>query len=736
MNVLFLTAHDFRTPRKVSLHFIAERLAAAGNPVRFFSLRYSWLSTRRPDGRHCIAERANREEQVNGVDCFLWKTLLHPFNTRIPLLRRVEGWLYDLYVALAPRLLRHWISEADVIVLESGIAPVFYDLAQRLNPRSRIIYVAADELDAIDVAWHVKRTLWRISPRLDYAVVNSPRMVRDFAPGTRRYFVPHGIDSETAQLGDPSPYQGGCNVVSVGSMLFDGNVFTQAATAHPEVTFHVIGCGQPRPGEWPANVRHYDEMPFTQTLAYIKHADAGVAPYLPTQIPASLADTSMKLQQYAFFGVPAICPQQVVGGYAHRFGYQADDPASIKAAVGQALAAGHHSGLPVLDWQQITDRYFNPSAFADTELPAVPARPDSHAYFFVETQFDNLGDALLNRELIRLMSQHADVTLGLSKVPDHFIDMLGRSFLDGFAQDRTHGRSRFLLGIAWRRILGEQSYLFLSPGGWIGDLDGRLNLRSWLHTGLYYLLAGLGVRICQLGVSYEDLGPKLKLQLKARSAAMFRHLVRDTLSEQTLATLSVRSDGRAPDLAFNAFLAEAPVSVNGITFSFRSDQYPEQGEEARLVVERILALLGTEQPVYFVYQVEKDRAINEQLASWVRERIGIPCQADDGCQRIADTQALYRRSARVVSNRLHSLLLAGSVGNRMLAAPIGVHNKKITALFQDIGLGACVCSAARVANLSRDELLAMAASAPALGEQKAQLERQVADLFALHQEGR
>ncbi len=50
-NYLVITAHDYRTPRRMTMHFIADELARRGT-TRFFSLRYSALSRLRPDGRH------------------------------------------------------------------------------------------------------------------------------------------------------------------------------------------------------------------------------------------------------------------------------------------------------------------------------------------------------------------------------------------------------------------------------------------------------------------------------------------------------------------------------------------------------------------------------------------------------------------------------------------------------------------------------------------------------------
>jgi len=51
-----------------------------------------------------------------------------------------------------------------------------------------------------------------------------------------------------------------------------------AAKELSDVTFHIIGGGVKAIGLEAPNLRLYDEMPFRQTIAFIRHADAGVAP--------------------------------------------------------------------------------------------------------------------------------------------------------------------------------------------------------------------------------------------------------------------------------------------------------------------------------------------------------------------------------------------------------------------------------------------------------------------------
>ena len=377
-NYLFLTAHDFRTPRKASTHFIAEEHARRGK-VRFFSLRYSWLSRYRPDGRHGIADRAGRVETVDDVDCYLWKTPLHPFNTRREWLRPLETVAFKLYAACAPAVLRQWIREADIIYFDSGTAVVFFDLACALNPAARKVYICADELDVINVAQFIKDTVYRISPLVSFNRLHSRSTIKDFAPGSTLRYIPQGIDPAIATQADPSPYRDGWNAVSLGSMLFDPKFVATAARLFPDVTFHVIGCGISRPSAWPANVVHYEEMKFRDTLPFIKHATFAVAPYRAASIPAYLADTSLKLTQYAFFGVPAVCPREVVGDSRLRFGYTLDDESSIYAAIAAALSSGHQPGAKVLSWLEVVDRFLDPEHYPETRMDVPETREAAEA---------------------------------------------------------------------------------------------------------------------------------------------------------------------------------------------------------------------------------------------------------------------------------------------------------------------------------------------------------------------
>ncbi len=365
---LVLSAHDYRSPRQASIHFITRELAKMGT-ARFFSLRYSNLSRYTHDPRLSLDSEANQIGFYYGVECYLWKTLFHPFNTRRPWLRLIENLMYSWYSQGRNPVLRRWISEADVILLESGVAPIFFDLIKQLNPSARVLYRASDALDTINVAEYVNQAFARAAPQINTIALPSKALADGIPSRHNLAFIPQGIDHSMAEQADPSPYGEGIHAVSVGSMLFDPQFFVLASRRFPEIQFHVIGSGHPRHPDYGPNVHIYGEMPFAKTLPYIKHAQLGIAPYSSVNLPVYLRDTSLKLIQYAFFGLPAICPHFIAADYSNRFGYELGNEESIAQAISHALhPAQPIRNQPVLNWGQVTERMLSPTAFADTEL--------------------------------------------------------------------------------------------------------------------------------------------------------------------------------------------------------------------------------------------------------------------------------------------------------------------------------------------------------------------------------
>lgn len=375
--VILSAFQDYRTKKRASIQHVADGLVAAGYPVTFISTRYSRLSARAGDSRIVLDDRSNRLETVNGVECYLWRTLLHPFSTGTPWIDALTPPLFDLYAAWPNAIFDDAIRRAQTVVVESSVAVIYLRRIRAANPHCRIIYYATDRLDTVGAHPYVQARLVADNALIDQVSVRSSAMAPAFPwARDRLYRLSFGIDpAEFGAIG-PSPYIGVRNAVSVGSMLFDPTVF-DAAEAVPDVNFHVIGCGQRFSA--PPNVRLYDEMPFTQTLPYLAHATIGIAPYRPAPGANYLGESSLKLAQYEYFGLPAVCPTFALAETPSRFGYEPGDTATIVRALQDALAAsGSVAPRTFPTWREVSEQLLHPRdrlVAADAALTSAASRP-------------------------------------------------------------------------------------------------------------------------------------------------------------------------------------------------------------------------------------------------------------------------------------------------------------------------------------------------------------------------
>jgi 2-beta-glucuronyltransferase len=365
---LLVTTNDYRTPRQGNMQFTARELAKRGK-TRFFSIGFSLLSRINGDPRSGLWSRSNVVETVDQIDCYLWRTPFHPGNLHAPWLERLSHAMFRLYVRIIPDVLIDWVRNSRTIYLESGLPVAFFETVRRLNPTAQIAYIASDDLKTINCANYLLEEFSRTGPQYDAVFAISPQLCKNFPAGTRSWYVPHGLDTTELRKPTRSPFGGGKHAVSVGNMLFDPSVIQIAALAFPDVTFHVIGAGPNAKALSALNIKLYGEMPWRDIVPYLQHANVGIAPYNGMATPY-LADTSMKLKQYGFVGLPAICPDIVAGSSPGRFGYQFGKPETIIEAMRKALASRRLAPQPTLTWSEHAERLVSPAAFEDCMIGA------------------------------------------------------------------------------------------------------------------------------------------------------------------------------------------------------------------------------------------------------------------------------------------------------------------------------------------------------------------------------
>lgn len=350
VRVLIISRHDYRTKRKASAHFLAKALADQGHEVRFFSVGYSWLSRLRSDSRAFLDSRANSWETVDGVHSYLWRGSWHAM--RMPFMGKRLGYLYDMWARSRCDALDEVAALADIIIVESGIAPMLIPRLRATAPDARLIYRAADLLSTAGVHPRVQQVLEQSCEAVDLVIVVAHAMLPHFDSfAAPKVVLRHGVDRDQISAATTSPYSSPRNIVSVGSMLFDPVAVTTAAERWPDWNFHLIGAPA---GNFPHNVVQHSEMPFASTLPYLRHADIGLAAYQKEAKSEYLAESSLKLLQYGAIGLPAVCPDFAVEPGSLRFGYDPDEPGSIIGALERAAQAPREP-LPVASWSEVAE---------------------------------------------------------------------------------------------------------------------------------------------------------------------------------------------------------------------------------------------------------------------------------------------------------------------------------------------------------------------------------------------
>lgn len=301
-------------------------------------------------------------------------------------------------------------------------------------------------------------------------------------------------------------------------------------------------------------------------------------------------------------------------------------------------------------------------------------------YYIVKTQFENLGDALINRELIKLMSNHGQLYINTRLVPSRFKKEIFN--LSNHENIKEVNFYIFFIQLILDSLFQKKPiYFFLNPGGYDGEIDTKSYLKKHVSYLFFLALKFLNVNICQLGISYSNLGIKHGRHIRKLSSTMHTHSVRDTLSKLHANSQNIAVSAVLPDLALNIpSYTKDNTSSFDILFSFRE---PKNLQTKNQIVDSIGKLLTTYPNSDIGYQVKFDEYFCKEIAHSISFK----------CLKILDMTAsidsnieLYSKYKFVVSNRLHVLLLALISGSTPIAAIELNENSKIVGIFHDLGL--------------------------------------------------
>jgi polysaccharide pyruvyl transferase WcaK-like protein len=317
-------------------------------------------------------------------------------------------------------------------------------------------------------------------------------------------------------------------------------------------------------------------------------------------------------------------------------------------------------------------------------------------FFSIKTQFGNLGDALINRLLIREALKYGDVIIDGSRCPKSFIDTLGISeSFELVGNDNNKIINSYLqlfYFVVFNRINNEDVYFFLNPGGLGQSLSLKSKISTYINNVLLHFYKLIGVKVCQVGVSFDKMNRTELLLQKMRSNALHKLYVRDNGSHKYLSENNFKLSGVYPDLAFylcdDEFLNYNNENNNSVCFSFRVDENNLDLHNLQLFLDEANSYFDDSYCFIFLSQVDRDNIFMKDIHKWFSENYLRNSEMFICSDNIDINSDVYKKCKYIFSNRLHVLLLGASNG----ACPVAViskgYNKKIENLFLDIDLDA------------------------------------------------
>lgn len=366
MNIVLLSNHWYLSPRKAGFHHLADSWHAQGHTVTFATVGFSLISYARRDFRtryNGIWQARNVMQNIRpGLDSFVHFTLLHPHTTLCAALDdQLAGFMakYDRY-PLGP--LRDRISQADVIVYESNAALYLVQLCRTLAPQARHIYRVSDDICTMRSTPNCMVALeQKIAPAFSLISVPCTALAQKFSGLPTVRVQTHGLTKEIFDACTVSPFATDTvNAVFSGLGFYDAQAVHSMAASQPQVDFHILGISRPQQ-EPPANVKYYGELPFSQTIPYIKFSHCGLYTLRQSSRPMQAYTDSLKIMQYRYCGLPIIAPSFLDLHREGIFYYTPANAESCADALKMALENGCHAeyAQEVHSWDEVSRSILN-----------------------------------------------------------------------------------------------------------------------------------------------------------------------------------------------------------------------------------------------------------------------------------------------------------------------------------------------------------------------------------------
>lgn len=306
--------------------------------------------------------------------------------------------------------------------------------------------------------------------------------------------------------------------------------------------------------------------------------------------------------------------------------------------------------------------------------------------FIVATQYDNMGDLLINKCLIDNIAEYGEVYLDTKKVPDSFKKILleHENVLELNSISRVSLKGKGLLLLPFLNKF-KFTHLFKSPGPFGGAISNSDKIRYYIF---YYIFRMMKQKKCNSYLIGNDLILKSDFDLrifKKFSTVLKGMYVRSKSNLECFKNENIEAL-YSPDLCFLMNSSYDKITKRKIVgISFRDLQDTELKKEIINSLElSIEFFIKKGYDIEFFYQVTRDKSLNLELFGLFKQYKNITFKEEALDWSNKD---YYRQQDFVISNRLHVLLLAQSYN----VIPLGLvddneKTMKINNIFKSVGL--------------------------------------------------
>jgi|GEM_PF-2103316 len=277
--------------------------------------------------------------------------------------------------------------------------------------------------------------------------------------------------------------------------------------------------------------------------------------------------------------------------------------------------------------------------------------------YLVATQYDNMGDLLINKCLVDELAKKGRVYLDTKGVPSNFKNVLLDNpnvfELKDISDFSLKGKG--LLVLPFRKL--DFDYFFKSPGPFGGFKTSKQKMHAFIFNYIFKVLKWKGIKSFLIGNDYmleSDFDKKMIKKYNNNLSGIF---VRSKKNESILKDLQITKAAYSPDLCYVLNTKDVNVGNEtkrdkvGISFRDLGKDVNQQIEKSVDIFINYFSEKGIDVEIF--YQVERDRDFNKYLFDkYKSENTSFRNEVLTWKEK-----NFYLDKKLVLSNRLHVLLL-------------------------------------------------------------------------------